>query len=129
MFRSLAAPSGRLDDLLSSLPDGWRRCALGPFRLVVGATGAFVLGEATGPDVGRVADRLAREAEQLRSRLARAVVWAPFVEALVVTDEPVAGPPRATVVPSHLLHDLLLSGPALLDPEVVEQVAELADAT
>src|SRR5438128_922146 len=113
MFRDSPPVTDGLDAILGQLPAGWRCVDFGEERLVIGPTGAFVIG-LSGRDVTPVAERVARRAADCRQALSRHFPSTPFVEALVVADRRSAPATAATVVRPHLLRETLLSGPVLL---------------
>lgn len=120
--RTTTAPG--VAGLLDGLPEGHLVVGVGEDTLVVGPTGAFVIG-AAGQDHIATAERVGRRAETLRGVLASVLPWTPFVDALVVADLPVGPVPGASVVPPWMLLDTLLSGPRLLDPAVVVRIASV----
>lgn len=78
------------DRVVMTLPDDYlvRRCV--DTWVVVGPTGLFVVGRANG-DVEGCARRTSSMAQALRTRLADALPWVPFVSAVVVADAPNPG--------------------------------------
>ena len=123
MFRSRGA-SAPLDLVLDDLPGDHRVIRVGEGRVVVGPTGAFLVAEA-GRDVRAAARRVARSAASCRAALAGRLSWAPFVDALVVTDRRPHGTVEASVVSHRLVRETLLRGPRLLSGARVERVAEV----
>jgi hypothetical protein len=75
-----------LDEVVRHLPEGYVTLAFGDARLVVGPPGAFALVDAADTDVCDAARLVAATARELRHRLAGALSWAPFIDALVVVD-------------------------------------------
>jgi hypothetical protein len=75
-----------LDEVVRDLPEGYVTLAFGDARLVVGPPGAFALVDAADTDVCDAARLVAATARELRHRLAGALSWAPFIDALVVVD-------------------------------------------
>lgn len=118
-----------LDGLLEGLPPTYSVIGFGETRLVIGPTGAFVVVVA-GSDAAASAERARHLAEVTRASLASTLPWTPFVDALVVAEEAGAAMPGASVVPTRMLLDTLMSGPRLLPTEVVQRMAAalVADA-
>ena len=121
MFRTHDHLGSDLEDVLTCLPDAFRVVAAGDDRVVVGPTGAFVVGDGGG-NVPAAGARVAGIAERCRAILAVRLTWAPFVDALVVADRRVDHPAAASVVPGRILLDTLLHGPLLLDDERVARI-------
>ena len=127
MFRTTASRDGGFDAVLDDLPAAFGAVALGEDRLVVGPTGAFLVGEAD-TDVRDVAERLGRRADRCRAALAAHLPWTPFVDALVVAERSGDTSPLASVVPVRMLHDTLVAGPRLLTDEAVERLRAVLGA-
>jgi hypothetical protein len=123
MFRTRAT-GAEVDDVLSDLPEGFHAVTMDDATVVVGPTGAFVMGGG-GRDARAVAARLARRAAACRTILSRNLSWAPFVETLVVSDRAQTQMRTATVVPARMLLDTLTAGPALLTADAAARVAEV----
>lgn len=118
MFAAVRAPRSPVDRTLAALPAGYRVAERGSEHVVVGATGAFVL-TAPSPDVGSAVDRVSGTAQRLRDQLARSLSWAPFVDALVVTDGDVFPSDDVGLVPArHLLHVLTDGSPLLSEGDI-----------
>lgn len=129
MFRTTTSRDGGLSTVLDDLPVGFGAVALGDDRLVVGPTGAFVvgLGDAV-DDLRSVAERLGQRAERCRAALAAHLPWTPFVDVFLVAERSGDTSPLASVVPLRMLRDTLVDGPRLLTDEAVERIrAVLAD--
>jgi hypothetical protein len=112
--------------LLAELPGSYRWLDTGHGHLVIGPTGAFVIGEG-GRNPALVAHELAHWAGRLRAAVGAVLSWAPFVDVLVVADRTKVKVESASVVTPDMLIDTLVSGPELLDPEAVDQLAALAE--
>lgn len=127
MFRTTTPRDGGYAAVLDELPADFASVALGEDRLVVGSTGAFVVGDA-GTDVRAAAERLGRRAERCRAALAAHLPWTPFVDVFVVAERSRDTSPLASVIPARMLNDTLVDGPRLLTGEAVERIhAVLAD--
>lgn len=127
MFRTTTSRDGGFHGVLDDLPAGFGAVALGDDRLVVGPTGAFVVGDAES-DLRNVAERLGGLAGKCRAALANRLPWTPFVDVFVVAERSGHTSPLASVVPARMLHDTLVDGPRLLTDEAVERIrAVLAD--
>jgi hypothetical protein len=121
MFRTSTPRDGGFHAVVSDLPAGFGAVALGEDRLVVGPTGAFVVGDAA-DDTRAVAERLRRRAERCRAALAAHLPFTPFVDVFVVTERSGDTSPLASVVPARMLHDSLVDGPRILTDEAVERI-------
>jgi hypothetical protein len=128
MFEALRSARAPIDRALDSLPSEYRVMTSAQERIVVGPTGAFAL-TTPDPDVETAARRVARAAGELRSRLASALSWAPFVDALVVVDDTGGRAESVGMVPSRLLARMITDGPLVLDSMLVDRVVNEAAST
>jgi len=112
-------------DILDDLPRAYRCLAMGPGYLVLGPTGAFVVGDGT-RNPRSVARELAQWASRFRAAVGDVLSWAPFVDVLVVADRPRIRLESASVVSPDMLVDVLVSGAEMLLPDAVDQLAGLA---
>lgn len=114
-----------LADLLGELPDGFHCVQDGPGWLVIGPTGAFMVGEGH-RDPATAGQQLALAAGHFRAAVADALSWAPFVDVLVVAEDHPVVAPAASVVTLEMVVDTLTAGPPMLDEETVARLAELS---
>lgn len=124
MFRTHEPDVDQLDDLLDDLPRPYRVVHAGDGRVVIGPTGAFVLAEGAG-NVPAAGALVANVAENCRAVFAVRLIWAPFVDALVVAERAVDHPASASVVPARMVHETLTHGPRLLADDQVERMADI----
>lgn len=115
-----------VDTVLAALPASCSIGSSGEARLVVGPTGAFVLVPG-GSDPLQSADRADRLAATTRTVLADHVSWVPFIDAIVVTGGRPPGAAAATPIPIDMLADVLVSGPEMIEADVLATVAALLD--
>lgn len=113
-----------LGELAHLLPAGWQAREFSGTCVVVGPTGVFVV--ADDDDNLAVSTRIAvRAAAELRERIAASLSWAPFVDALVVSDQSAPPSSEATVVPPRLALDVLTTGTVQLRPAEVARITEV----
>lgn len=125
-FRGTGAPG--MEDVLTRLPRPYIVIELTGARIVVGPSGAFVVGTATNrEDVQDVADQLVRRAVGLRSALAERMAWVPFIDVLVVADDRDASALAATVVPLDLLEQTIVQGRPCLSEDTAERLAAVIE--
>jgi hypothetical protein len=107
---------------VARLPLDYLVCRLADHWIVVGPTGLFVVGQ-VGDDPLGVAEATLSLAHRVRSRLSDVVPWVPFVDSLVVSEEPNMSLP-CTVVDIATLEMALLSGPVSIDSSGTAQLRE-----
>jgi hypothetical protein len=94
--------------------------------MVVGPTGVFVL-VAEGKSRAKSASAAVTAAETLRERLADFLMWVPFVDAILVTNQaPDVGPSdqlACSAVPIDLLRTTITDGPTHIDEETLGRLA------
>jgi hypothetical protein len=115
-----------MDDVLDGLPSDWVVGRFEQARLVVGASGAFVL-VAGRDELASAANQAHALAQHTRAVLAHHLSWVPFIDAAVVTvvDQPAEA--WATVVPVDLLGELLVEGKPVIDGPALTVVSSLLD--
>jgi len=107
----------RMDRVLSTLPPIFVVAASESARFIVGPSGAFVLLPTTTPGgVSGAAARLDLLVQSTRSALCDHLSWVPFLDSLLVSEVDVKGRAPVTIVALDLLHDVLVEGPAMIDP-------------
>lgn len=125
MLRLRSSKPG-LTDVLSELPERFHCVQDDSGWLVVGPTGAFMVGE--GARNPRAAgQQLARAAGRFRSAVADELSWAPFVDVLVVAGDQDVVLPAASLVTLDMVIDTITAGPPMLDDETVARLRELAE--
>jgi len=118
-------PHADLRATLDALPPDWVVAPLGPAHVVLGPTGAHVVGLDDGVD--ETPTFLARVAGSVRSRLAEHVPLMPFVHALLVTDRP-GSSSDATRIPPALLSLALIDGPPTLTGDELDRLRACVEA-
>ena len=93
--------------------------------LVIGPTGLIVLTEDDG-DLESAARRAVDRAQEVRERLSQELVWVPYVDALVATDDP-DGPRQlpCLAVPADLITPAIVEGPTTIDDDTLARLARL----
>lgn len=120
MFRS--HPNARdVNRHVTELPVEFEVWRLDDHWAVIGPTGVFVVGRATG-DVDAAASAASALAHGLRAQLSQSMSWVPFVDAFVVADRELSGL-ACTVVELDMLVHALTTGPGTLDGTARAQVA------
>ena len=123
MFRTSRSTVSGLSRELHGLPPQHLTYLLDDAWLVVGPTGLFVLLEDEG-DIAAAAAAVVRYAGELRSRLCDTLAWVPFVDAVVITNDPRScSVPECLVVPIDMLRDMICNGPRTIDPQPLMQLA------
>jgi hypothetical protein len=109
---------------LDALPPDFVVTPIGAARFVVGPTGAYVVLANDGTTERPRA--LGRLAATIRSVLAERMAWVPFVHPLLVDTRPLTVA-QATVVPPHMLVDLITEGRHTLEPETFDRIRALVN--
>jgi hypothetical protein len=107
---------------LDALPPDFVVTPIGAARFVVGPTGAYVVLAHDGTTERPRA--LGRLAATIRSVLAERMAWVPFVHPLLVDSRSITVP-QATVVPPHMLVDVITEGRQTLEPETFDRIRAL----
>lgn len=127
MFRWARSDELDLSATLAQLPTHFLTFVLDGAWLVVGPTGVFVVtGDEDGLD--RAVTRVEARAIEMRAHLSNELDWVPFVDALVVSAEPVEdhgadGP--ATVLPADLVISAITSGRQTVDDETLMKLTRI----
>jgi hypothetical protein len=109
---------------LDALPSDFVVAPIGAARFVVGPTGAYIVLAHDGTNERPRA--LGRLAATIRSVLAERMAWVPFVHPLLVDSRSITVP-QATVVPPHMLVDVITEGRQTLEPETFDRIRALVD--
>ena len=118
-------PARDVSRWVARVPVGYSVSRLHDHWAVVGPTGLFVVGSC-GDDPVAAAEATRTLAQMLRTRLAEAIPWVPFVDALLVAnDEVPVTPVPCTVVELASLELALRSGPVSIDEAGLAQIARL----
>lgn len=105
---------------VTTLPDDYLVRRLGEHWVVVGPTGLFLVARDVEAGPG-APDRVAALALLLRTRLADAVPWVPYVDVVLVGD-PERSHPACTFVEPDLVESALTNGPHVLDGVALHQL-------
>ncbi|HPB44931.1 MAG: hypothetical protein M9952_03060 [Microthrixaceae bacterium] len=125
MFRHSRQTQRPIEDTLRGLPSGFVVYVVEGTYVVVGTTGVFVIAE-NSIDLHAAAAAAAIGAHRLRSELADALPFVPFVDAIAVGSCATPSDLPALIVPHDMVESTIVGGPTVIDWSTLESLQHLS---